>query len=101
MPLATYAALNPTTHADPVYVVEGVVHYGVANMPGAVPHTSTHALTNATLRYGLSIADKGWKRAVADDPALAKGVNVAEGVVTCRPVSDAHGMPYVPLESLL
>jgi alanine dehydrogenase len=65
-----------TTHADPIYFVDGVLHYGVANMPGAVPNTSTHALNNATLRYGLAIADKGWKQAVLDDAALAKGVNV-------------------------
>jgi len=90
-----------TTHADPTYFVDGVLHYGVANMPGAVPNTSTMALTNATLRYGLAIADKGWKQAVADDAALAKGVNVLEGKVTYRGVADAHGMEYTPLESLL
>lgn len=92
---------RPTTHADPTYVVDGVVHYGVANMPGAVPYTSTLALTNATMRYGLSIADKGWTRAVAEDAALARGVNVVDGHVTCRPVAEAQGLDYVSLESLL
>jgi alanine dehydrogenase len=90
-----------TTHADPTYFVDGVLHYGVANMPGAVPNTSTMALTNATLRYGLAIADKGWKKAVADDASLGKGVNVLDGKVTYRPVADAHSMAYTPLESLL
>ncbi len=92
---------HPTTHADPTYVVDGVLHYGVANMPGAVPNTSTLALTNATMRYGLAIADKGWKRAVAEDAALAKGVNVLDGKITYKPVADAHGLDYVPLASLI
>lgn len=92
---------HPTTHADPTFFVDGVLHYCVANMPGAVPITSTYALTNATLRYALSIADKGWKRAVIDDPVLAKGVNVLGGKVTYEPVAQAHGMAYTPLESLL
>jgi len=90
-----------TTHADPTYFVDGVLHYGVANMPGAVPNTSTMALTNATLRYGLAIADKGWKQAVLDDAALAKGVNVLDGKVTYKPVADAHGLDYVALEELV
>jgi alanine dehydrogenase len=92
---------HATTHADPTYVVDGVLHYGVANMPGAVPNTSTLALTNATLRYGLAIADKGWKQAVKDDAALAKGVNVLEGKVTYAPVAEAHGLDYVSLDSLI
>lgn len=92
---------KPTTHADPTYVVDGVLHYGVANMPGAVPNTSTHALNNATLRYGLAIADKGWQQAVLDDASLAKGVNVFDGKITYAPVAEAHGMDYVPLESLV
>lgn len=92
---------KPTTHAEPTYFVDGVLHYGVANMPGAVPNTSTLALTNATLRYGLAIADKGWKQAVLDDPALAKGVNVLEGKVVYEPVAEAHSLEYTPLESLL
>jgi len=90
-----------TTHADPTYFVDGVLHYGVANMPGAVPNTSTHALNNATLRYGLAIADKGWKQAVSDDAALAKGVNVLAGKVTYAPVAEAHGLDFTPLSSLL
>jgi alanine dehydrogenase len=92
---------HPTTHADPTYVVEGVVHYGVANMPGAVPNTSTLALTNATLRYGLAIADKGWRQAILDDAALAKGVNVLDGKIVYAPVAEAHGMEYTPLETVL
>jgi len=90
-----------TTHADPTYFVDGVLHYGVANMPGAVPNTSTHALNNATLRYGLAIADKGWKQAVADDHSLAMGVNVLDGKITYKPVADAHGLEYVPLEQVI
>jgi alanine dehydrogenase len=92
---------HPTTHAEPTYVVDGVLHYGVANMPGAVPNTSTLALTNATLRYGLALADKGWQEAVAADAALAKGVNVLRGQITSRPVADAHGLAHAPLASLL
>jgi len=92
---------HATTHADPTYFVDGVLHYGVANMPGAVPNTSTMALTNATLRYGLAIADKGWKQAVLDDASLAKGVNVLDGKIVYKSVADAHGMEYTPLESLL
>jgi len=92
---------KPTTHADPTYFVDGVLHYGVANMPGAVPNTSTLALTNATLRYGLAIADKGWKQAVLDDPALAKGVNVLDGKVVYKHVAEAHGMEYTPLEEMI
>ncbi|MFA5843413.1 MAG: alanine dehydrogenase [Coriobacteriia bacterium] len=92
---------HATTHADPTYFVDGVLHYGVANMPGAVPNTSTMALTNATLGYGLAIANKGWERAVGEDAALAKGVNVLDGKVTYKPVADAHGMTYTPLEALI
>lgn len=92
---------HATTHAEPTYFVEGVLHYGVANMPGAVPNTSTMALTNATLRYGLAIADKGWKQAVKDDVALAKGVNVVDGKITYKEVADVHGMEYVPLDTFL
>ena len=92
---------RPTTHADPVYVVDGVVHYCVANMPGGVPRTSTFALNNATLPFVLALADKGWKRALADDVHLRNGLSVAFGKVTCAPVAEALGYPYVPAESLL
>ncbi|MDX6552682.1 MAG: alanine dehydrogenase, partial [Gaiellales bacterium] len=92
---------RPTTHSDPTYVVDGVVHYCVANMPGAVPITSTSALTNVTLPYVEAIADKGVARAIADDPALAKGVNVIDGKVTYQQVADAVGLEYTPLEDVL
>ena len=88
---------RPTTHHDPRYVEEGVVHYCVSNMPGAVPHTSTYALTNATMAYALEIADRGWRVAAARDPALAKGVNVVDGHVTHEAVAAAHGLSCVPL----
>jgi alanine dehydrogenase len=83
---------RPTTHEDPIYIEEGVVHYCVANMPGAVPRTSTIALTNATFNYVLALAEKGWKKAIAEDPALKKGLNVCEGKVTCSPVGEAFGL---------
>ena len=92
---------HPTTHSDPVYTVEGVTHYCVANMPGAVPITSTKALTNATLPYVEAIADYGLAEAVARDPALARGVNVVEGKVTYEAVAEAHGLDYLPLEDVL
>ena len=83
---------RPTTHADPTYVVDGVIHYCVANMPGGVPRTSTFALNNATLPFVLAIADKGWKKALADDAHLRNGLNVAFGKITCQPVADAMKM---------
>jgi alanine dehydrogenase len=92
---------RPTTHSHPVYTVEGVTHYCVANMPGAVPITSTKALTNATLPYVEAIADYGLAEAVARDPSLARGVNVVEGKVTYEAVADAHGLDYRPLEDVL
>jgi alanine dehydrogenase len=92
---------RPTTHSEPVYTVEGVTHYCVANMPGAVPITSTKALTNATLPYVEAIADFGLAEAVARDPALARGVNVLDGKVTYEAVADAHGLDYRPLDDLL
>ena len=93
--------IRPTTHHDPVYVVDDVIHYGVANMPGGVPRSSTLALTNATLPYALALADKGWKRACQDDRALRLGVNVAEGRVTYRGVAEAFGMPLTDVEDVL
>jgi alanine dehydrogenase len=92
---------RPTTHSEPVYTVEGVTHYCVANMPGAVPITSTKALTNATLPYVEAIADFGLAEAVARDPDLARGVNVVDGKVTYEAVADAHGLDYQPLEEVL
>jgi alanine dehydrogenase len=92
---------KPTTHSDPTYVVDDIVHYCVSNMPGAVPITSTWALTNVTLPYVEAIADKGLHRALAEDPALALGVNVAAGEVTYEPVADAVGARYTPLETVL
>ena len=90
-----------TTHSDPVFVVDGIVHYCVANMPGAVPVTSTKALTNVTLPYVEAIAELGIHAAIARDPALAKGVNVMAGKITYAAVAEAHGLPYSPVESLL
>ena len=85
---------RPTTHSDPVYIEDGIVHYCVANIPGAVPNTSTLALTNATLRYAVALADKGWQQACKDDPALAKGLNIVEGQVTYKAVADVFGLPF-------
>ena len=90
---------RPTTHREPRFVEHGVVHYCVSNMPGAVPHTSTYALTNATMAYALDIADHGW-RAAARDPVLAGGVNVVDGGVTHPAVAEAHGLECVPLDAL-
>ena len=92
---------HPTTHKDPTYLVDGVLHYGVANMPGAVPYTSSFALTNATLPYALSIARKGWKKALADDAALLRGLNIVEGKVTLQALSDEFALPYHAPETLL
>ena len=83
---------HPTTHAEPVYTVDGIVHYCVANIPGAVPNTSTMALTNATLKYALQLADKGWRKACEDNPALRKGLNIVEGKVMFKPIADVWGL---------
>ncbi|MDX6546265.1 MAG: alanine dehydrogenase [Gaiellales bacterium] len=91
---------RPTTHTDPTYVVDDVLHYCVANMPGAVPITSTGALTNVTLPYVEALADKGAARAIAEDASLAKGVNVIDGKVTYQQVADAVGLEYTPLDSV-
>jgi alanine dehydrogenase len=85
---------RPTTHSDPVYTEEGIIHYCVANIPGAIPNTSTLALTNATLKYAVALADKGWQQACKDDEALAKGLNIVEGCVTFKPVADLYGLPF-------
>ena len=92
---------KPTTHSHPTYVVDGIVHYCVANMPGAVARTSTFALNHATLPFALALADKGWVKALKDDPHLRAGLNVHDGKLTCEPVAAAHGLPYTPAESVL
>ncbi len=96
-----FETARPTTHEDPIYVEEGVIHYCVTNMPGAVPRTSTIALTNATLPYALEIANCGFTGAIESDSALAKGVNVYAGAVTNKGVAEAHGLEYRPLEELI
>ena len=92
---------KPTTHSDPIYTIDGVVHYCVANMPGAVAKTSTLALTNATLPYALQLADKGWKKAMQDNRDIRSGANVIAGQVTYQGVSEAFSLPYTPIETLL
>ena len=92
---------RPTTHADPTYRVHSSVFYCVANMPGAVPHTSTYALTNVTLPYAVALADKGWRQACATDPALALGLNTHDGAVVYRAVAEEFGLPHLRLETVL
>ena len=89
---------HATTHEEPTYYVDGILHYCVANIPGAVPYTSTLALTNATLPYALQLADKGWRKACADNEELRKGLNVVEGKVVYKEVAEAWGLPFVQLE---
>jgi alanine dehydrogenase len=93
--------IRPTSHSDPVLVVDGVLHYGVTNMPGAVPRTSTYALSNATLPYLIKLTDTGFTHSVRTDPALAKGVNVCGGSITYRAVAEALGLTHAPLESVI
>lgn len=92
---------KPTTHADPTYVIDGIVHYCVANMPGAVPYTSTLALTNATLPYAIDLANKGWKKACIDNLGLRRGLNIVHGKVVYKGVADAFNLPYEPVEVIL
>ena len=92
---------HPTTHADPVYKVHESVFYCVANMPGAVPHTSTYALTNVTLPYAIQLANLGWRDALRRDRALALGLNTFDGQLTYGPVAEAHHLPYLTLEQVL
>ena len=92
---------HPTTHSDPVYMVDGIIHYAVANIPGAVPNTSTVALTNATLRYAVALADKGWQQACRDDEALARGVNMVDGKCTYEAVAKVWNLPYTPLKDFI
>jgi len=96
-----FESTRPTTHSHPTYEVHGSIFYCVANMPGAVPHTSTHALSNATLPYVMEIAQQGWRHAVQADPALAEGVNVVHGDIVYEPVADAHHLPWRRLEEAL
>ena len=96
-----FETVRPTTHEDPIYIEEGVIHYCVTNMPGAVPRTSTIALTNVTLPYALQLADLGFVQAVKRDAVLAKGINVYAGYVTNQAVAKAHGLRYQPLEKLI
>src|SRR5437762_1450287 len=93
--------MKPTTHENPTYVVDGIIHYGVANMPGGVPRTSTLALTNATLPYALQLANKGWKRALRDNPALLRGLNMTEGHITYPGVAEAFGLPCESAEGFV
>lgn len=90
-----------TTHADPTYTVDGIVHYAVSNMPGALPRTSTLALNNATLPYAVEIANKGWKKAMQENSDIKRGANVVEGMVTYEGVAEAFGLKYVPIDKLL
>jgi alanine dehydrogenase len=92
---------HPTTHAEPTYIVDNIVHYCVANMPGAVPRTSTFALNNATLPFVLALANKGWRQAALEDPHLQNGLNVHDGYLTCRPVAEAQGLPFTDADSIL
>jgi alanine dehydrogenase len=91
---------KPTSHSDPVYGVDGVTHFCVTNMPGAVARTSTFALNNATLPFVLALADKGWRRAIVEDPHLRNGLNVHAGKLTCKPVAEAQGLTYTAPEQL-
>jgi alanine dehydrogenase len=92
---------RPTTHGDPIYTVDGVVHYCVANMPGAVPLTSTLALTNAILPYALDLASQGWRQVVRDNEGVRAGLNVVGGKVVYREVAEAFGLEYTPVDSVL
>ena len=91
---------KPTTHENPTYLVDGILHYCVANMPGAVPYTSTLALTNATLPYALQLAEKGWKKACQDNRELELGLNIVHGKVVYQGVADAFDLPYTPVEQV-
>jgi alanine dehydrogenase len=93
--------IKATTHENPTYVVDGIIHYGVANMPGGVPRTSTLALTNATFPYAIQLANKGWKQALKENPALKKGLNIVDGKVTYPAVAEAFGLPFTPPDSYL
>ena len=93
--------IKATTHENPTYVVDGIIHYGVANMPGGVPRTSTLALTNATFPYAMQLANKGWKQALKDNAALKKGLNIVDGKVTYPAVAEAFSLPFTSPDSYL
>ena len=93
-----FESSHATTHSDPVYEINGVVHYAVANIPGAVPYTSTMALTNATFPYVLQLAEKGWQQACKDNASLAAGLNIVDGKVTFKAIADYYNIPYQPIE---
>jgi len=93
--------MKPTTHEDPVYAIDGIIHYGVANMPGAVPQTSTIGLTNATLPYAIEIANKGYRKAILENPEIRPGANIVHGRITFRGVAEAFDLPYSPVEEVL
>ncbi len=96
-----FETTHPTTHGDPIFKVDGVVHYCVSNMPGAVPYTSTIGLTNATLPYALELADKGWQRACLENYALGRGLNIAKGAITRKEVAEVFGMPCTPASQVI
>jgi alanine dehydrogenase len=97
----SFESSKPTTHSNPTFILDGIVHYCVANMPGAVPKTSTQALTNATLPYALEIANKGWVKAMQENTEIRPGANVVNGKITCKGVAEAFGMEYTPIEGML
>jgi alanine dehydrogenase len=92
---------HPTTHSEPIYAVDGIMHYCVANMPGAVPLTSTMALTNATLPYAVQIANKGWRQVARENAGIKAGINIVAGKITYQGVAEAVGMDYVPVDQIL
>ena len=96
-----FETTHPTTHKDPTYIIDDVLHYSVANIPGAVPVTSTEALTNATISRGLSIANKGWKNACTDDKSLRLGLNIINGKIVYKAVADAFNLDYTDLNEII
>lgn len=96
-----FESSRPTTHSEPTYRVHETEFYCVSNMPGAVPHTATYALTNVTMPYAVALADHGWQAAMRADPALAAGLNTTDGAVVCAPVAAAHDLPVTPLAEVL
>jgi alanine dehydrogenase len=95
-----FETTRPTTHEDPIFIIDDIVHYCVANMPGAVPMTSTIALTNATLPFALQLASKGWKTACKENPSLELGLNIVKGKVVYKGVADAFNLPLTPIEAI-